>query len=471
MHRTPSNDTANTVRTESISDAPTSVLEAPVKLPGQLPVGAKNLSLDPVWSQPPITDIEFALLRNAALPEIARTNGLDHEFVLVDPSTDPANPAHDDIALRLSECARRLSLRTVVIGNRDSREFGGGGFAMSIPQIARLSEGAQASAFADIRERIGWIISATRFSRKRHLVLPVCDASLYAITLELLAQQPAASRPFVHLATWWDAENMPNRERFATLQRIGSAIHQLNSERASTFLYAWTRPLAQRLSAAFGVPVAPLEPPPEVSLAAPGEHAPGRMTLGFLSAPTAANGFTNLPALVRAVNANLTNPRTVRFVVQVRPNGDGRAPSDEVMAARAELATMPERNVSLIDEFMARPIYFAALQQLDALLIPARGLGESHSVAALHAMAAGKLVYTLGGTSFTGTVKNRVIAGGSVSDLAGLIANASEDPKALRTASRLARTTYWSMVRPSRIFAQLLYGPLIIGGAEGGSSV
>lgn len=434
-------------------------------------VGAKNLSLDPVWSQPPITDIEFALLRNAALPEIARANGLDHEFVLVDPSTDPDNPAHDDIALRLSECARRLSLRTVVIGNRESREFGGGGFAQSIPQIATLPEHAKARAFTDIRERIGWIISATRFSRKRHLFLPVCDASLYAITLELLAQQPAASRPFVHMATWWDEETMPNSDRFATLQRIGSALHQLNSERASTFLYAWTRPLAQRLTAAFGVPVAPLEPPPEVSLAAPGEHAPGRLTLGFLSAPTASNGFTNLPSLVRAVNANLTNPRNVRFVVQVRPQGDGGPASDEVMATRAELASIAERNVSLIDEFMARSIYFAALQQLDGLLLPARNIGERHSVAALHAMAAGKLVYTLDGTSFAGTVKNRVLSGTSVDDLAGMIAAASEDPKALRTASRLARTTYWSMVRPSRIFAQLLYGPLIIGGAEGGSSV
>ncbi|UOM34735.1 glycosyltransferase [Acuticoccus sp. I52.16.1] len=442
-----------------------------MKKPGQLSIGTKNLSLDPVWSQPPITDIEFALLRNAALPEIARTNGLDHEIVIVDPSTDPDNPAHDDLATRLTECARRLSLRTVVIGHRNSRQFGGGGFSTSLSDIGRLPEAQQAEAFAAVRERIGWIISATRFSRKRHLFFPVCDASLYAIVMELLAQQPAASRPFVHLATWWDPERLPNRERFPSLERLGSAIQQLNNERVSTFLYAWTRPLAQRMSSAFGIPVVPLETPPEISLAAPGDSAPGRLTVGFLSAPTTVNGFENLPHVIRTVNAALPNPRQVRFVVQVRP-GTGSGPaSDDILTTRAELAALPDRNVSMIDEVLDRPIYFAAMQQIDALLIPVRGMTEHHSVAALHAMAAGKLVLTLDGTSFAGTVKNRVVAAPSVEALAELIRHAAEDPKAIRQAARLARSTFWSTVRPSRMFAQLLYGPLIIGGAEGSSSI
>ncbi|RAH99734.1 hypothetical protein DLJ53_18390 [Acuticoccus sediminis] len=452
---------------------PSTHTQSPVstRKPGQLSIGAKNLSLDPVWSQPPITDIEFALLRNAALPEVARTNGLDHEIVIVDPSTDPDEPAHDDLAIRLCECAKRLSLRTVVIGHRDSREFGGGGFSTSLTRISDLSEMQQAEAFAAVRERISWIISATRFSRKRHLLFPVCDASLYAIVLELLAQQPAASRPFVHLATWWDADQLPNRERFATLDRIGSAIHQLNSERVSTFLYAWTRPLAQRLSSAFGVPVVPLEIPPEISLAEPGETAPGRITIGYLSAPTADNGFHNLPDVIRAANAALPNPRQVRFVVQVRPNSDESPLPDEVIATHAALASIPDRNVSLIDEILARPVYFAALQQIDALLLPIAGRPEHHSVAALHAMAAGKLVLTLDGTSFAGTVKNRVLSAPDADALGELISRTAEDPKAVRTAAKLARTTYWSTVRPSRMFAQLLYGPLIIGGAEGSSAV
>ncbi|WP_075219236.1 glycosyltransferase [Acuticoccus yangtzensis] len=437
----------------------------------KLQMGTKNLSLDPVWSQPPITDIEFALLRNAALPEIARTNGLDHEIVIVDPSTSPAEPAHDDLCTRICECAKRLSLRTIVIGHRDSREFGGGGFSRALAEIAAMPDAQQAEAFAQLRERVSWVISATRFSRKRHLFFPVCDASLYAIVVELLAQQPAASRPFVHLATWWDAETMPNRQRFAALERIGSAIHQLNSERTSTFLYAWTRPLAQRLSQAFGIPVVPLDTPPEIALAAPTDAAPGRFTLGYFSAPTAKNGFHNLPAVIRAVNAAMPNPRQVRFVVQVRPNPSGAPLPDDVLTTRAALAALPERNVSLIDDYLSRSVYLSALQQVDAVLLPVEGLAEHHSVLALHAMAAGKVVLTLGGTTFAGTVRNRVVSCPSVEALGDAVRRLAEDPNASRTAARLARTTYWSSVRPSRLFAQLLYGPLIIGGAEGGSSV
>ncbi len=449
-----------------VADAP-----APRRELRQLSIGTKSLSLDPVWSQCSVADIEFALLRNAVLPEAARANGLDHEIIIVDPSTGPEEPAHDDLVIRLTECAGRLNLRTMVIGHYNSRHFRGGSFTTSLSRLSELPEAGQVEAFAAARERIGWIISATRFSRKRHLFFPVCDASLYAIVLDLLAQQPAASRPFVHLATWWDPEHLPNRARFPNLERVGSAIHQLNTERVSTFLYAWTRPLAQRLSRAFGTPVVPLETPPEISLATVGEGQPERLSVGFLSAPTPGNGFMNLPSIVRASNAMITNPRQVRFVVQVRPNADGSPVLDGVHATRGQLASIGERNVSLIDEALERPVYFAALQQLDALLLPVAGMNEHHSVAALHAMAAGKLVLTLGGTSFAGTVKNCVMVAPTVDALAELIVDAAQDLPATRTAARLARAAFWSTVRPSRMFAQLLYGPLIIGGAEGSNAI
>lgn len=41
----------------------------------------------------------------------------------------------------------------------------------------------------------------------------------------------------------------------------------------------------------------------------------------------------------------------------------------------------------------------------------------------------------------------------------------------VRTAARFAKATDRSMLRPSRLFAELLYGPMIIGGASGAEFV
>lgn len=83
----------------------------------RLTVGSKTLSLDAGWSEPSVSDIEVALLRNAAFPELGRGTGLDHEFVVLDPSMADATPDHEDLSLRIGECAQRMHIPAVIIGH------------------------------------------------------------------------------------------------------------------------------------------------------------------------------------------------------------------------------------------------------------------------------------------------------------------------------------------------------------------
>jgi hypothetical protein len=435
-------------------------------------VGSKTLSLDAGWSEPSVSDIEVALLRNAAFPEVGRGTGLDHEFVILDPSMADATPDHEDLALRLGECAQRMAIPAVIIGHRSSPRFGGGGFPHTAYQMARASNEGFADALATLRERIGWVISSSRFSQQRHILLPVCDRALLAVMVELVAQLPAVSRPFVHLATWWDEEEMPNAARFGPLERVGRAIHDLNGERATTFLYAWSRRLARRLTNQFGIPVQPLEAPPEMSLAADADHPSNRFTVGYLSSPRAESGFGRVASIVRATNRIGATAKHTRFVVQIKPAPDGRVPSN-VMAQKAELAAIPEKNVSLIEDFLPRKVYFNALRQLDGVLLPYppdEGR-DRYSATALHAMAAGKLVFTYKGVDLAGVVRNRVMTGSDDAEIGELIAEAASDLTAARAEAKVSKATYWTTLRPSRLFAQLLYGPLILGDASGAGAL
>lgn len=438
----------------------------------RLTVGSKTLSLDAGWSEPSVSDIEVALLRNAAFPELGRGTGLDHEFVVLDPSMADATPDHEDLSLRIGECAQRMHIPAVIIGHVSSTRFGGGGFPYTAYQMAGAGDADFADALAALRERIGWVMSSSRFSQQRHIFLPVCDRALLAVMVELVAQLPAVSRPFVHLATWWDEETMPNAHRFGPLERVGRAIHDLNGERATTFLYAWSRRLARRLTNQFGIPVQPLESPPEMSLAGDAERPSNRFTVGFLSSPRADSGFGRIASIIRAANRIGATAKHTRYVVQIKPEPDGRVPSS-VMAQKAELAAIPEKNVSLIEDFLPRKVYFNLLRQLDGVLLPypPDEERERYSATALHAMAAGDLVFTSEGVSLAGVVRNRVMAGADDAAIGELIAEAAGDVSVARTEAKVAKSTYWTTLRPSRLFAQLLYGPLILGDASGAGAL
>ena len=440
--------------------------------PQRLTVGSKTLSLDPGWSEPSVAEIEAALMRNAAFPELAQGTGLDHEFVILDPSMADTTPDHEDLSIRIGECAQRMQIPAVIIGHVSSPRFGGGGFPDTIESMAGASDDAFAAALTRLRERLGWVVASARFSQQRHILIPVFDHALLSAMVELLSELPAVSRPFVHLATWWDEQTMPNAHRFGPLERIGRAIHDLNGERATTFLYAWSRPLARRLTDHFGIPVQPLEAPPELSLAKGADHPSNRLTIGYLSSPRAESGFGRVASIVRAANRIGATAKRTRFVVQIKPEPDERVPSN-VLAQKAELAAIPQKNVALIEEFLPRRVYFNALKQLDAVLLPYAPdeEREHYSATALHAMAAGKLVFTYDGVNLGGVVRNRVMAAADDSAMGDLIAEAASDLTATRAEAKVAKATYWTTTRPSRLFAQLLYGPLILGDASGSAAI
>ena len=441
----------------------------------RLLIGAKSLSLDPVWAQPPVADIEVALLRNAAFPELSRDNALAHEFVVVDPSTSHRSPSHEDLALRIGECASRLNIRTVVVGHEGTAGAGvrsNGGFKLSVHDLAALSQKDFPSALAALRDHVALVLSGARFSRTRHLFFPACDAALYTVVVDLLARMPAEERPFVHLASWWHGADLPNLSRFPAMEKIGAAVNLLNAERPTTFLYAWSRPLAQRMAADFGHPVSPLDAPPEMSLAAPGEPQPDHFTVGFFGAPTAQNGFESLAEIVRATNRGSKHPRRIRFAIQIRPDAPQAVPMEVLRAQQTELAAIPDRNVRLIEGALPRDASFAALKEVDAVLMPMRTTpGERYSATALHALAAGKLIVTFDKVSFTGAPRDRVLHAADVRSMGELISDTASDLAAVRAASDTARATWWAMQRPARLFAQLLYGPMILAGAAGAHAV
>ncbi|MCF3936539.1 hypothetical protein L1787_24410 [Acuticoccus sp. M5D2P5] len=435
----------------------------------RLPIGSKKLSLDPVWAEPPIADIEVALLRNAAFPELARENGLAHEFVLVDPAASARTPAHEDLAMRIGACAGRLRIPLVVIGHEASAHFGNGGFPVSTYELDGLTGRAKDHAEDALRDRLRDVLASSRFSTRRHVFIPAFDAALLHMVLDLAAEMAPKARPFIHLATWWEEAEMPHAARLGGLHSLGSRIDHLNSVRPSIFLYAWSRALAQRLRYQIGVPVQPLDTPPELSLEGAGEAPSDRFTVGFLSSTGPGRGFDRLAAIVRAANQSATNPQRTRFVIQVRPDPAGRPLPADVQTHRAELMAMPERNVSLIEDYMPRPLYLAALKRIDALLLPytADESVEYHSTTALHAMAAGKPIITYDGIQIAGAPRSRILRAADDRVLGEIVSDLAADMASARKDAAAAKSSYWATLRPSRLFAELLYGPLIINNASG----
>lgn len=426
-----------------------------------LSIGSKTLALDPVWSEPPIAQIEFALTRNAAYPEVGAASGLDQDFVFVDPSNAPHEPAHADLDARLRNCADRLALRTLTIANTATDPTG---FDCTARDLAVLGNGARRAAFGRLRERIGWLVSSVRFSRRRHLVFPAADGAVYAAVVDMLARLQPAERPFVHLINLWDEADLPNRDLGAP-GAVGPAIGALNAERTSTFVYAWSRPLAQRMARAFSIPVSPLDVPPALELAAMGEPKGERLTVGYFSPPDVRAGFDVLGRVIRAAIFAGGAGRSVRFLVQM-PEKLPAGEEDAVRAARAEIATAAGRNLTLVEEAMPRQRILSAQCEVDALLLPEAPGGPPRYDAALqNAMAGGKLVFGLEGSPLAGVIASRAARARDPEALGRLIAETAADVRAVRSAARVAKSTYWGTLRPARLFAQLLYGPLVLDGA------
>lgn len=437
--------------------------------PARLSMGSKNLSLDASWSRRAVDDIEVALLRAAAFPHLSAADALVHDFVLLDPSTRSQTPAHEDLLERILAVAERMKIGAMAIGHRESGRFGHGGFKRAPAELSGLQDAAFAAEFSHMRERVGWLLTGSRAGKSRHIFVPQFDFALLAILIDLLSQLAPEERPFVHLATNVDETRLANANRFGGLARFGQAIMDLNVHQPKFFVYAWSPRLAQRLSLQLGVGVQPLDQPPELSLIAGGEPNADRLTVGYLSGSGAGSGIEQLAEIVQEANDAAYNGHRLRFIIQLKPPAD-EAEAAAILAQKAKLTAVAERNVTIIDEFMPRAAYFATLRELDVLLVlrrPHDGDRERLSTTALHAMAAGKLVLSYDDVSLNGTVRSRVMKAPDTRGMGEIINDLSGDIAGVRTAARIARSTYAATLRPSRLFAQLLYGPMILADAKG----
>ncbi len=437
-------------------------------------MGSKNLWHDATWSRPAVQDIEMALLRAAAFPDFSKQNGLKHEFVVLDPSTREDSPAHEDVIERIAYTAERMKISTTVIGNQASARFGSGGFPHSSHALAAMSPEAFAGALASLRERIGWVLTGSRFTQNRHIFLPQFDYATLAIIVELMSSLPSDQRPFVHLASRFDGTQLAHAGKFGSLERLGQAIYHLNGEKPRIFLYGWSSRVAQRLTLQTGIGVQPLDLPAEPLLSNEPPEQPDRFTVGFFSSPTRGSGFDCVDAIIRAANEASNIARRLRFVVQVKPDFGTADDKDLAAAQRARLLSIPERNVTVIDEYLSRPMYMNAINHCDAILVlhPAnQGPKERVSLTAQNAMAAGKLVLSFEDVDLAGTIKSRVIKARDTRTLGEVITDLAGDLPAVRTASHVSRSAFSAMQRPSRLFAQLLYGPLILSNAAGHDSI
>lgn len=428
-------------------------------------VGSKSLNLDPNWSRLPVSEIEEALLRRAAFPEHATSLWLNAPtFVMADPSIGRRHAAHEDLAIRIANCAARMKIPFTTIGHHQSDAFGSAGFDHCVHDMAHMDDDAFSTAFANLRERMGWILNGMRGLPDRHLFLPLADATAFAVVIDLIARIPESERPFVHIAVNWIDGALPNAERIGAIDKLAGAVAVLNAERATTFVYGWSRRVAHTLSDALGIPVQTLDPPLELSLAVNLGEVPSAFTVGFLGTPRRSKGFLRLPAIIKAHNRSAPGPRRTHFVVQLADQLAAPADRDCVAAVLEELRSTPERNVTIIDAPLSREDFFKTLQDMDGVVLPYCGdsYADRPSSAALHALAAGKMVFTLEGVHFAHSAKGRIVAARDERMLGELIYDAASDPLTVRSGSAAAKSAFWANVRPSRLFAQLLYGPTIL---------
>jgi hypothetical protein len=138
-------------------------------------------------------------------------------------------------------------------------------------------------------------------------------------------------------------------------------------------------------------------------------------------------------------------------------------------AAAGRLRAIPERNVTLLEEMLPSPAYYGVVQQLDAVLLaydPAV-YAERDSSVLVDALAAGKLVFTREGNFLSVGSRSRILAGNDPRLIGEMIADAAAIGDRHRQDAAIAKEVFWSNVRPSRFFAQLLLGPSIV--QSGGS--
>lgn len=458
------------------ADGGTGMLERVSHQPGQkLAVGTKNVSLDPSWAGPAISDIELALLRAAAFPDICARAGLDHEITIVDPCAHADRPGHEDLVERLLESASRMKIRASAVGHGASARFGTGGFARCTCELEGLEPAEFAAALGDMRARLHWVLHGSGGSsgETRHIFIPQFDLMLLALVIDILSEMPVAARPFVHLATRQEAGELRGGDRFGSLSRFGPAIAELNSGSPRLFLYAWSHRLAQQLTQEVSARVQPLDPPVAFSLLAEPPATRRAFTVGCFPSGAPDAELDALAAVAANLALSPADARRSHLIIRLAVDPATGTLTARQRALAEELVAMDGPTITLIEGHLPREAYFETLRELDAVLLlkSLHEQGERISTTAHHAMAAGKLVLTLDDARLSGTGNARVLRASDPAMLGEAIRELSRDLPAVRAASHVARTAYAATIRPSRIFAQLFYGPLILAQARGSEAI
>jgi glycosyltransferase involved in cell wall biosynthesis len=226
--------------------------------------------------------------------------------------------------------------------------------------------------------------------------------------------------------------------------------------------YADTRELAADYAALAGFPFGVLPIPFRADLipAAPPRLPTDPLRVLFLGELRAEKGFTRLPALVRAADAE-GGERRVRFVVPGALHPEERAPA--VLAALAELESYPAARVErpFRTGFVPAADYYRLLASADVVLCPydARAYRARSSGVFAEAVAAGKPTIVPAGTWMA--TEQEPGTGETFADdrdLAAALRRVCADYAAYHAEARAAREWWLAHHSPENLLARLL-GP------------
>lgn len=215
------------------------------------------------------------------------------------------------------------------------------------------------------------------------------------------AREPDAAHPTLHVLLRYDPA--PLAAVIGTYRPYFDRIRTSPTLARSVRFHADTERLAATFSHLTGVaflhaPIPFDQAHLRAALADPTPPAGDPLRVLYLGDARLEKGYTDLPAAVASLWADLVGPGRIRFVIQSNFNTPGGEPG--VLSAQQQLAAYGDRRVRLLPEALDAPAYYRHLAEADIALIPydAARYRERSSGVLVEAMAAGLPVVTSAGS-------------------------------------------------------------------------
>jgi glycosyltransferase involved in cell wall biosynthesis len=306
-----------------------------------------------------------------------------------------------------------------------------------------------------------------------HVYFPTAHGRDAAAAHALVARVGAAQAPTFHLEfrhavlgpAELDGEPDPFRAFYTRTHRAYFDACRARPESPRVRFYTDTRELAADYAALAGFPFAVLPIPFRADLIPPTDpraaHGPADpLRVLFLGDLRAEKGFTRLPPLVRATEAQECG-RRVQFVVPGALHPEERGPA--MLAALAELEAHPAERVDRPhrDGFVPADEYYRLLATADVVLCPydARAYRARSSGVFAEAVAAGKPTVVPADTWMAS--EQEPGAGETYTDdrtLHSALRRVCANYPAYRTAAEAARARWLAQHSPENLLARLV-GP------------